>query len=102
MVKAPSSHGLDKKFKPWRRGKGKTTSTPKQQLRGQLRLLKRITDDVKRQEIQKSISDLEHKIQLGQQQNETRERAIKSHGKRFLEVSPPHIVPGNCINETHL
>lgn len=86
----PSNHGLERKFKPWRKGKSEKSnkkSSLKQQLRGLQRLLGKLpdTDDERLKELQAKIQALESEI--GQKQNVIVEKknAEDSHGRRFLE-----------------
>ena len=90
MPRPPSKHGLEKKFKAWRRGKSKTSSTSsslKQQLRGHERLLAKISEDEteRRQALIQKI--LETKAEIAGKESLVKERqnATKSHGIRFLE-----------------
>lgn len=88
MVKAPSSHGLDRKFKPWRKGKSqnsKRRSSLKQQLRGLERLLNRATDKAHRESIDEKIRVLKEEIAAKQEVERERENAKQSHGTRFIE-----------------
>lgn len=88
MVKAPSSHGLDRKFKPWRRGKSQNSnkrSSLKQQLRGYERLLKRSTDDAHKQTLLQKIEELKQEIANKEVIERERKNAKQSHGSRFLE-----------------
>jgi hypothetical protein len=90
MVKAPSSHGLDKKFKSWRKGKSenpkaKNRTSLKHQLRGQTRLLTKVTDEGHRVVLQKQIDELKAEIDAKEQVEQERVNAQKSHGARFLE-----------------
>jgi hypothetical protein len=90
MVKAPSSHGLDKKFKSWRKGKSenpkaKNRTSLKHQLRGQTRLLTKVTDEGHRVVLQKQIDELKAEIGAKEQVEQERVNAQKSHGTRFLE-----------------
>ena len=88
MVKAPSSHGLDRKFKAWRKGKSqnsKRRTSLKQQLRGLERCLQRATDDEHKQGLQERISALKQEIAAKQNIEKERQNAKQSHGARFLE-----------------
>jgi hypothetical protein len=90
MVKAPSSHGLDRKFKSWRKGKSdnpksKNRTSLKHQLRGQERLLKRATDDDHRAGLQVKMDALKAEISAKESVELERVHAQKSHGTRFLE-----------------
>ena len=64
-MKVPTKHGLDRKFKPWRKGKSSNSnkrSSLKQQLRGHERLLAKITksgnSDEKTKELREKIAAL--------------------------------------------
>ena len=88
MVKAPSSHGLDRKYKPWRKGKSlhsKRRSSLKQQLRGLERSLKRAKDDAHREGLENRIRLLKDEISSKQEVEKERQHAKQSHGPRFLE-----------------
>lgn len=88
MVKAPSSHGLDRKYRPWRRGKSQNShrrSSLKQQLRGHQRALQRATQEEHRETLREKIRVLEEEIQCKQQAERERKHAKQSHGTRFLE-----------------
>jgi hypothetical protein len=90
MVKAPSSHGLDRKFKSWRKGKSenpkaKNRTSLKHQLRGQTRLLTKVTDEDHRKVLQTQIDTLKAEIGAKEQVEQERVNAQKSHGTRFLE-----------------
>jgi ribosomal protein L23 len=89
MVRAPTAHGLDRKFKPWRKGKSENAKskrgTFKKQLRGQQRLLLKTTDEAHKQMIKAKIKELEAYIVQNERVSTERENAKKSHGVRFLE-----------------
>ena len=110
MFKAPTKHGLDRKYKPWRRGKGKSASgsnsnnkrsSLKQQLRGHERLLLKLNngakdkegenvanDDVteeRKKELQTKIDTLKKEINAKQLSTKEKQNAEKSHGQRFLD-----------------
>ena len=96
MVKAPSKHGLERKFKPWRKGKSAKSnkrSSLKQQLRGLQRLLGKLNgDDEKGNDIAKRRSELQEKIQALEGEIDSKQKVIQqkknaeqSHGRRFLE-----------------
>jgi hypothetical protein len=89
MVKANSHHGLDRKFKPWRRGKsqhskGKTGSR-KNQIRGLRRLFQKTTDEGHKKKIQEQIAELEEEVGDKVKTDKEKDNARKSHGARFLE-----------------
>jgi hypothetical protein len=96
MVKASSKHGLERKFKPWRKGKSQHAnkrSSLKSQLRGFQRLLGKLEkDETNSEDVQKRRQELQEKIRAqeleiaGKQQNiQERKNAQKSHGVRFLD-----------------
>ncbi len=90
MPRPPSKHGLEKKFKAWRRGKSKTSSTSsslKQQLRGHERLLAKISEDEseRRQALIQKIQETKAEIAGKESLVKERQNATKSHGIRFLE-----------------
>ena len=92
MPRPPSKHGLEKKFKPWRKGKSsaaaKKKSCPKNQLRGQVRLLAKFesnSDPDKRKELEESIFALNKEIADKAGIEKQRQHAQQSHGVRFLE-----------------
>jgi hypothetical protein len=90
MVTGPSKHGMERKFKPWRKGmsaKSNKRSSLKQQLRGHQRLLAKLpdTDDERLQELQAKIQALESEINQKQQVIHEKKNAEDSHGRRFLE-----------------
>lgn len=89
MVRAIKGHGLDRKFKPWRKGKSENAKsrkgTCKHQLRGQRRLLAKTTDPERRQAIEVKIAELEAYIHDHDNQNKVKDNASLSHGARFME-----------------
>mmetsp|Transcript_12551 Transcript_12551/g.19433 ORF Transcript_12551/g.19433 Transcript_12551/m.19433 type:complete len:444 (-) Transcript_12551:152-1483(-) len=107
MPRPPSKHGLEKKYKSWRRGKSKAstktegkTGKPKGSLRhvlrGKQRLLAKLgtptadeqeDDDVirRRNELETTILDIQNQIVQKEKQEKERQNAVKSHGVRFLE-----------------
>jgi hypothetical protein len=103
-MKVPTKHGLDRKFKSWRKGKSTKSnkrSSLKQQLRGQERLLAKVSsgnntanntststsndDSTKRQELVNRIAALKGEIGQKQQTIEERKNAERAHGQRFLD-----------------
>ena len=100
-MKVPTKHGLDRKFKPWRKGKSsksKKRSSLKQQLRGHERLLAKIVntaekdpkqegggEEEKTQELKNKITALKQEIAEKQQSMVEKKHAEKSHGQRFLD-----------------
>mmetsp|Transcript_30815 Transcript_30815/g.45576 ORF Transcript_30815/g.45576 Transcript_30815/m.45576 type:complete len:403 (+) Transcript_30815:112-1320(+) len=90
MPRPPTKHGLEKKFKPWRKGKSKNSkakSSLKHQLRGHGRLLAKLStdDSERRKEIEMKIKDLKLQIDQKNATGIERQNASKSHGIRFLE-----------------
>ena len=90
MPRPPSKHGLEKKFKAWRRGKSKNASTSsslKQQLRGHERLLAKIPEEdaERRRELTEKIEQTKAEIASKEIVSKERLNATKSHGIRFLE-----------------
>ena len=97
MVKAASHHGLDRKYKPWRRGKSQNAKGKKGSLKQQLRGLRRLlakkqgshdgsdNSDDNFQELQQQIQELEAQIGEKQKVEQQKTNARKSHGVRFLE-----------------
>ncbi|CAJ1934268.1 unnamed protein product [Cylindrotheca closterium] len=90
MTKAPTKHGLERKFKSWRKGKSKFSSKKgslKKQLRGHERLLSKLPEDEddRRKELQKKIHDL--KLEIGEKEQHLQEKkhAERSHGQKFLD-----------------
>jgi uncharacterized small protein (DUF1192 family) len=91
MFKAPSKHGLDRKFKPWRKGKSansKNRSSLKKQLRGYERVLQKKKsegdqDNVK--ELEQKIEALKQEIAQKQQSLSEKKHAEKAHGQRFMD-----------------
>jgi len=94
MPRPPTKHGLEKKFKTWRKGKSnksKSSSCLKKQLRGHERLLGKLlssknNDDTKRcEELKLKIEDMKNQIGNKKTVEKERNNASKSHGIRFLE-----------------
>mmetsp|Transcript_52611 Transcript_52611/g.59533 ORF Transcript_52611/g.59533 Transcript_52611/m.59533 type:complete len:480 (+) Transcript_52611:93-1532(+) len=104
-MKVPTKHGLDRKFKPWRKGKSsnsKKRTSLKQQMRGHERLLARILSKEKDpkqkkqedqseqqgqkvQELKIKIEELKQEISEKQQSMIEKKNAEDSHGQRFLD-----------------
>jgi rRNA-processing protein Efg1 len=89
-VKPLTKHGLDRKFKPWRRGKSEKSnkrSSLKQQLRGIERLLTKLPDDQseRRDELHLKIRALKLEIDEKQKVILEKNNAEKAHGQRFLD-----------------
>ena len=92
-MKVPTKHGLDRKFKPWRKGKSSNSnkrSSLKQQLRGHERLLAKLQKgdepvDEKTKELRGKIAALKQEISQKQQSMVEKKHAEKAHGQRFLD-----------------
>ena len=89
-IKPLSKHGLDRKFKTWRRGKSKNSnkrSSLKQQLRGIERLLLKVPDEEKerREELEVKVRALRLEIDDKQKIIQEKNNAEKAHGQRFLD-----------------
>lgn len=90
IVKAPTKHGLDRKFKSWRRGKSEKSNkrtSLKQQLRGIERLLQKLPegDKERRDELEKKVQALKQEIGDKQMVIQEKKHAEKAHGQRFLD-----------------
>lgn len=90
IAKPPTKHGLDRKYKPWRRGKSEKSnkrSSLKQQLRGLERLLQKLPDEdtTRREELQTKIRALQLEIEDKQKVLLEKKNAEKAHGQRFLD-----------------
>eukprot|EP00980_Cylindrotheca_fusiformis_P027346 scaffold20053_cov117-Cylindrotheca_fusiformis.AAC.3 len=90
MFKPPKSHGLDRKYKPWRKGKSQKAQKKgslKQQLRGLERLLSKLTEDQTdlRNELQQKIRDIKAEIDVKQNSLQEKKNAEKAHAPRFLD-----------------
>lgn len=90
MMRDPTKHGLERKFKSWRKGKSKHASKKgslKQQMRGHMRLLAKLPEDQvdRRKDLQQKIDDL--KLGIGQKEQHLHEKknAERSHGPKFLD-----------------
>ena len=88
MVKLPSKHGLERKYKPWRKGKSskieaskKSNASLKNQLRGQTRLLSKLENNNASSDsiegVKQRIAQLEKDIS----EYEAREREKKNAAK---------------------
>lgn len=89
-IKPATKHGLDRKFKPWRRGKSEKSnkrSSLKQQLRGIERLLQKIPEEEseRREELQIKSRALKLEIDDKQKVIQEKKHAEKAHGQRFLD-----------------
>lgn len=92
MPRPPSKHGLENKFKSWRKGKstkaGSSASRAslKNRLRSQKRLLSKLPDDdAGRGKIEETIRQLEMQITGKQQVQKERKNAEKYHQVRFFD-----------------
>lgn len=90
MPRPPSKHGLERKYKSWRKGKSKSATSKgslKHQLRGKERLLAKLpeTETERRKEMQEQIQALKTEIETKQILEKERQNAKDSHGLRFLE-----------------
>jgi len=90
MPRPPSKHGLERKYKPWRKGKSATSKSKgslKHQLRGKERLLAKVSeqDTERRKELEEQIKAIKSEIDDKQVVEKTRQNAKDSHGLRFLE-----------------
>ena len=89
-TKAASKHGLEKKFKPFRKGKGKSKSATKgslkSQIRSKARLLSKLpSDDPRRGRVTEEKMALEAQMceKVGLQA--ARKNAMKYHAVKFFE-----------------
>ena len=110
MPRPPTRHGLEKKFKPWRKGKSTKNKSPggatgtggsskssssraslKNTLRSQRRLLQKLPadgsscDPATRAGIEATIAQLEAEIAAKQQTQKERKNAEKYHQVRFFD-----------------
>ena len=105
MPRPPTRHGLEKKFKPWRKGKSTKNKSPgatggsssksraslKNTLRSQRRLLQKLPadgsscDPAARAGIEATIAQLETEIAAKQQTQKERKNAEKYHQVRFFD-----------------
>lgn len=81
MTRTNSKHGLEHKFKPWRKGKGKgsgsgTKSSLKNQLRSQTRLLQKAKATATGNDDKNNLEQIQMKINKLQQQID-----LKSHAE---------------------
>jgi hypothetical protein len=105
MVKAPSSHGLDRKFKSWRRGKSenaKPRGSLKQQLRNHERALNRAKEEDHKKGLLEKIRVLKEEIDGKQATEKERQHAKESHGARFLERQKLTRMERNLNNNPNL
>jgi hypothetical protein len=84
-MKPPSKHGLERKFKPWRKGKSakfETTKKPnasqKNQLRGQKRLLSKLENNQASAESIEGVKQKIAQIEKDIAEYEAREREKKN------------------------
>ena len=105
MPRPPTRHGLEKKFKPWRKGKSTKNKSPgatggsssksraslKNTLRSQRRLLQKLPadgsscDPAARAVVEATIAQLEAEIAAKQQTQKERKNAEKYHQVRFFD-----------------
>jgi hypothetical protein len=93
--KAPTKHGLEKKFKPWRRGQSsKLKAIPKSNVRSSLknklrsekrRLLKTDLPEDVRKKVEDTIKTIEAEIAEKEKLTIERDRASKYHKVKFFE-----------------
>eukprot|EP00581_Thalassiosira_minuscula_P000439 CAMPEP_0183743876 /NCGR_PEP_ID=MMETSP0737-20130205/65441_1 /TAXON_ID=385413 /ORGANISM="Thalassiosira miniscula, Strain CCMP1093" /LENGTH=376 /DNA_ID=CAMNT_0025979505 /DNA_START=98 /DNA_END=1225 /DNA_ORIENTATION=- len=106
-MRPPSKHGLERKYKPWRRGKSSSSSTAennnnnnnskrptnaslKNRLRGQKRLLAKLRDQPQQQNetiagVEESIRQLERDIGIYETREKEKKNAAKYHQVKFIE-----------------
>lgn len=89
-MKAPTKHGLDRKFKSWRKGKSQKANKKgslKQQLRGHQRLLSKLSEEEadRRKELEDKIRQLQSEISQKNQSLQEKKNAERAHGPRFLD-----------------
>jgi hypothetical protein len=98
MVKLPSKHGLERKFKPWRKGKSKSSkieaskksnASLKNQLRGQKRLLSKLINNEASADsmegVKQRIDQLEKDIDEYEAREKEKKNAAKYHKVKFYE-----------------
>ena len=84
MVRKPSNHGLERKYKPWRKGMGKKdgdkklSGSLKNQLRSQRRLLSKLEKGSEaRYQIERKIKELESSISEKERVDKEKKNAHK-------------------------
>ena len=88
MVRASKGHKLGRKYKKWRKGKSEKASnlgSIKNQIRGQQRLLQKVTDEERKIQIQNKIEELQQSLERRERTDKEKHNARKSHGIRFVE-----------------
>lgn len=88
MVRAPSRHGLERKYKPWRRGKSvnaKRAGSLKNQLRSKKRLLLKIDDKERLKAVKEDITMIEDQINEKNLKDIERKNAEKYRHVKFFE-----------------
>lgn len=90
MPKAASKHGLERKFKPFRKGKGKGKSASKgslkSQIRSKARLLSKLPpDDSRRSRLEAEKAALEAQVSEKATLQVARKNAMKYHAVKFFE-----------------
>lgn len=95
-MKPPSKHGLERKFKPWRKGKSakfettkKSNASQKNQLRGQKRLLSKLENNQASAEsiegVKQKIAQIEKDIAEYEAKEREKKNAVKYHKVKFYE-----------------
>ena len=90
MVKLPSKHGLERKFKPWRKGKSKSpkieaskksNASLKNQLRGQKRLLSKLINNEASADSMEGVKQRIAQLEKDIDEYEAREKEKKNAAK---------------------
>ena len=90
MVKLPSKHGLERKFKPWRKGKSKSSkieaskksnASLKNQLRGQKRLLSKLMNNEASADSMEGVKQRIAQLEKDIDEYEAREKEKKNAAK---------------------
>mmetsp|Transcript_10693 Transcript_10693/g.16226 ORF Transcript_10693/g.16226 Transcript_10693/m.16226 type:complete len:386 (-) Transcript_10693:87-1244(-) len=88
MARVPSSHGLERKYKPWRKGKSykaKKGGSLKSQLRSKNRLLSKVTDEEQKLKIQDDINILRGAMVVKEKEELEKKNADKYRQAKFFE-----------------
>jgi len=88
MARVPSSHGLERKYKPWRKGKSykaKKGGSLKSQLRSKNRLLSKVTDEEQKSKIQDDINILRGAMVVKEKEELEKKNADKYRQAKFFE-----------------
>ena len=87
-MKPPTKHGLERKYKPWRKGKSakfeagkKSNASQKNQLRGQKRLLSKLQNNNASAESIEAVKQKISQIQKDIAEYEAREKEKKNAAK---------------------